>query len=217
MKSSDSVSPFSYQQMLGSQNVAPRNDSTMNFNDNSSMLGQFSPPTTPDSALQLRREANNARERIRVKRHRECFMDLKDVMSRHVNLGKDVSRLALLRSATELIKKLERDIISMSHQNNSSRQGSMSDPPSPVSTGAMGMATPPGAPLRAAMPDFQAVGLQHPFAPTLNNVDATQLFNPTLPNIPQQVSAAHAMQYQHLPTLNDLQQNMVNHPFEYIM
>ncbi|CAG5088472.1 Oidioi.mRNA.OKI2018_I69.PAR.g11856.t1.cds [Oikopleura dioica] len=217
MKSSDSMSPFSYQQLLGPQNGASRNDATMNFNDNSSMLGQFSPPTTPDSALQLRREANNARERIRVKKHRECFMDLKDVIGRHVSLGKDVSRLALLRSATELIKKLERDIISMSQaQNDSSRQGSMSDPPSPVSTGAMGMATSPGAPLRSAMPDFQAVGLPHPFAPALNNANPTQLFNPTLPNIPQ-VSAAHAMQYQHLPTLNDLQQNMVNHPFEYIM
>ena len=130
---------FSYQQLLGSPcdwNSSEAAQSSVS--DNTSMLGQLSPShsnsCSSDSALQIRREANNARERIRVKKHRESFMDLKDVICRHVSLGKDVSRLALLRSATELIKKLEADLMN-ANQNvttPSSRNGSVSGPSSPI-------------------------------------------------------------------------------------
>ncbi|CBY19195.1 unnamed protein product [Oikopleura dioica] len=208
---------FSYQQLLGSPCDWTSETGQSSVSENSLMLGQLSPSNSnsSDSALQTRREANNARERIRVKRHRESFMDLKDVICRHVTLGKDVSRLALLRSATELIKKLEADLTNANQNGSSSRNGSLSGPPSPVSSGAIDLRNlqiSQGA-IRGAMADFQA-GLPHPFVPSLNNVDPSQLFNP---NIAPQVSVAHAMQYQHPLHLTDFQQNMVNHPFEYTL
>jgi hypothetical protein len=212
---------FSYQQLLGSPCDWNSETAQSSVSDNSSM--QLSPSRSnsfsSDSAIQIRREANNARERIRVKKHRESFNDLKDTICRHMSLGKDVSRLALLRSATELIKKLEGDLMN-ANQNvtaPSSRNGSVSGgPSSPVSAGGIDLRNlqiSQGA-IRGAMADFQA-GLPHAFVPSLNNVDPSQLFNH---NIHPQVSVAHAMQYQHPLHLQEIQQqNMVNHPFEYTL
>ena len=211
---------FSFQQLLGSP--CDRNSETAqsSVSDNSSMLGQLSPTRSnsfsSDSALQIRREANKVRERIRVKKHRESFMDLKDVICRHMSLGKDVSRLALLRSATDLIKKLEGDLINANQNTTapSSRNGFVSSPYIPVSGGIdlQNLQISQGA-IQGAMADFQA-GLPHAFVPSLNNVDPSQLFNH---NIHPQVSVAHAMQYQHPlhHIQQEMQQNMVNHPFEY--
>jgi hypothetical protein len=211
---------FSYQQLLGSPCDWNSETAQSSVSDNSSM--QLSPSRSnsfsSDSAIQIRREANNARERIRVKKHRESFNDLKDTICRHMSLGKDVSRLALLRSATELIKKLEAELTNANQNVTAppSRNGSVSGPSSPVSAGGIDLRNlqiSQGA-IRGAMADFQA-GLPHAFVPSLNNVDPSQLFNH---NIHPQVSVAHAMQYQHPLHLQEIQQqNMVNHPFEYTL